>query len=66
MKSIAFIATIFLAGIAAVGLARAADLQVCAPVMNVEQAHRNLVMAVCNQMLPGFINNMDIGSARMK
>lgn len=32
--------------------------EACAPTMNVEQAHHNLMMAVCEQMQPGFIHNM--------
>lgn len=37
---------------------RVEEPQSCPATMNVEQAHRNMIMAVCNQMQPGFIDRM--------
>lgn len=37
---------------------RVEEPQSCAATMDVEHAHRNLIMAVCNQMQPGFMNRM--------
>lgn len=35
-----------------------ATTETCAPTTNVEQAHNNLMMAICEQMQPGFIHSM--------
>lgn len=45
---------------------RAEEPQSCAATLDVEQAHRNLIMAVCNQMHPGFISRMETGTTRME
>lgn len=43
-----------------------ATQEACAPTVNVEEAHHNLMMAVCEQMQPGFIRNMmETGTHRL-
>lgn len=66
MKSFAFITALLFVCIAAIRYVRAEVLQVCVSDMNVEQAQRNLLMAVCNQMKAGFINNLDASHIHMK
>lgn len=66
MKSFAFVTALLFVCIAAVHYVRAEVSQVCVSDMSVEQAQRNLLMAVCNQMKAGFINNLQASSVHMR